>query len=96
MIVDSGVTDTDPLDLVREIISANAMVNTAVVSALPDQEFHNTGEGLGILCRLPLEPGKKEARDFASKTSGGRQAGWIKGSRAPVGPLIFRLAFCLV
>ena len=36
VIVDSEVTDTDPLDLVREIISANAMVNTAVVSALSD------------------------------------------------------------
>ena len=67
VIVDSGVPDTDPLDLVREMISANAMVNTAVVSALSDEEFHDNGEGLGILCRLPLEPGDKEARELLQK-----------------------------
>jgi len=39
--------------LVREIISANAMVNTAVVSPLCDADFHDKSEGLGVLCRLP-------------------------------------------
>jgi DNA-binding response OmpR family regulator len=61
VIVDSEVPDTDPLDLVREMISANAMVNTAVVSTLADHEFHEVTEGLGILCRLPLDPGPGEA-----------------------------------
>lgn len=67
VIVDSEVADTDPLGLVREIIGANAMVNTAVVSALSDGDFHDSGEGLGILCRLPLEPGNKEARELLQK-----------------------------
>lgn len=39
----------------------NAMVNTAVVSPLSDEEFHEASEGLGILVRLPLEPGADEA-----------------------------------
>ncbi len=67
VIVDSEVTDTTPFGLVREIISANAMVNTAVASALSEDEFHDAGEGLGILCRLPLEPGSKEARELLQK-----------------------------
>ena len=67
VIVDSELTDTDPLGLVREIISANAMVNTAVASALSEDEFHDAGEGLGILCRLPPEPGSKEARELLQK-----------------------------
>jgi DNA-binding response OmpR family regulator len=67
VIVDSEVADTGSLGLVREIISANAMVNTAVVSALSDDEFHDSGEGLGILCRLPLEPGNKEGRELLQK-----------------------------
>ena len=61
------LTDTDSLDLVREMIGVNAMVNTAVVSSLSDREFHDAGEGLGILCRLPLEPGDKEARELLQK-----------------------------
>ena len=61
VIVDSEVPDTDPLGLVREIIRANAMVNTAVMSALSDDEFHEAAEGFGILCRLPLDPRAGEA-----------------------------------
>jgi DNA-binding response OmpR family regulator len=67
VIVDSEVTDTDPLGLVKEIISANAMINTAVVSALSDHEFHEAAEGLGILCRLPLDSGLGEADGLLKK-----------------------------
>ena len=67
VIVDSEVTDTDPLSLVREIISANAMVNAAVVSALSDHEFHEAAEGFGILCRLPIDPGPDEANELLKK-----------------------------
>ncbi len=67
VIVDSEVTDTDPLGLVREIISANAMVNTAVVSALSEHEFHEAAEGFGVLCRLPLDSGPGEADELLKK-----------------------------
>jgi DNA-binding response OmpR family regulator len=67
VIVDSEVPDTDPLGLVREMISANAMVNTAVVSALSDREFHEAAEGFGILCRLPLDPGPGETEGLLKK-----------------------------
>ncbi len=67
VIVDYEVPDTDPLGLVREIISANAMVNTAVVSALSDHEFHEAAEGFGILCRLPIDPGPGEANELLKK-----------------------------
>ena|SRR5208283_503040 len=67
VIVDSEVTDTDPLGLVKEIIRANAMINTAVVSALSDHEFHEAAEGLGILCRLPLDSGPGEADGLLKK-----------------------------
>ncbi len=67
VIVDSGAPDSDSLDLVREMISVNAMVNTAVVSPLSDADFHDKSEGLGVLCRTPVEPGKKEARELLLK-----------------------------
>ncbi len=67
VIIDSGIPDTDSLDLVREIISANAMVNTAVVSPLSDAEFHEAAEGLGILCQLPPDSGPGEADGLLKK-----------------------------
>ena len=67
VIVDSGSPGVDWLDVVKEIISANAMVNTAVVSALSDREFHEAAEGFGILCRLPLDPGPGEAGGLLKK-----------------------------
>jgi hypothetical protein len=53
--------------LVREIISANAMVNTAVVSALSEEDFHDKSEGLGVLCRLPIVPGCNDSEALLQK-----------------------------
>jgi DNA-binding response OmpR family regulator len=61
LIVDEELPDMEPLHLVRELLGVNAMVNTAVVSSLPDQEFHEATEGLGILTRLPSQPVKDDA-----------------------------------
>ncbi|MFZ0927575.1 MAG: hypothetical protein WAN11_03180 [Syntrophobacteraceae bacterium] len=67
IIIDSGLPDTDALDLVRQVISFNAMVNTAVVSSLSDDDFHDKGEGLGILSRLPFDLGPGEADGLLKK-----------------------------
>ncbi|MHC1724489.1 MAG: response regulator [Syntrophobacteraceae bacterium] len=70
VIVDSDGPATDSLDLVREIISTNAMVNTAVVSMLSDEDFHEKSEGLGILCRLPLQPRKDDSKALLQQLRG--------------------------
>jgi len=70
VIIDSGLPDTDSLDLVRKIINANAMVNTAVVSPLSDEDFHVKSEGLGVLCRLPPDPGSNDSRLLLRKLRG--------------------------
>ena len=64
VIIDSGLPDTTPYDLVQKLLTVNAMVNTAVVSPLSEEEFHEATEGLGILVRLPLQPGKDEAANL--------------------------------
>jgi DNA-binding response OmpR family regulator len=67
VIVDSDLPDRAPLDLVQKLITINAMVNTAVVSSLPDQEFHEVSEGLGVLIRLSEVPGRSEAGNLLHK-----------------------------
>ena len=59
--------DTEPLSLVQNLLTVNARVNTAVVSPLTDEEFHEASEGLGILGRLPVEPGISEATELLQK-----------------------------
>ena len=60
-IIDSELPDTEPLPLVQKLLMVNAMVNTAVISPLSDEEFHKASEGLGVLARLPLMPFKSDA-----------------------------------
>jgi len=67
VIIDSDLPDTAPLDLVQKLVMVNAMVNTAVVSPLPDEEFHEASEGLGVLGRLPVNPGESDAADLLDK-----------------------------
>ncbi|MDD2901184.1 MAG: response regulator [Syntrophales bacterium] len=64
VIIDAHLPDFPPLELVQNLLMVNALVNTAVVSPLADEEFHEASEGLGILCRLPLTPGAGEATDL--------------------------------
>ena len=67
VIIDSGLADAEPLELVQQLLLVNAMVNTAVVSPLSEEEFHEASEGLGVLGRLPVEPGESEAADLLGK-----------------------------
>jgi DNA-binding NarL/FixJ family response regulator len=67
MIIDAGLPDIAPLDLVQKLLMVNAMVNTAVVSPLSNEEFHEASEGLGILGRLPNDPGMSDAGELLHK-----------------------------
>ncbi len=70
VIVDSISPIAEPLNLVREIISANALVNTAMISSLSDEDFHEKSEGLGVLCRLPIEPCSNDSVALLQKLRG--------------------------
>jgi hypothetical protein len=56
VVLDEGLTGGGPLDLARQLVMVNAMVNVAVVSSLSDEEFHEASEGLGILAPIPAAP----------------------------------------
>jgi len=64
VIIDSGLANTEPLELVKKLLMVNAMMNMAVVSPLSEAEFHEASEGLGVLGRLPKEPGESDAADL--------------------------------
>lgn len=61
VIVDGGLPDFAPAELVLELLKRNAAVQTAVLSRLPEEAFHAAAEGLGILARVPWNPGREDA-----------------------------------
>ena len=67
VIIDSVLADHEPLELVQKLLMVNAMLNTAVVSPMSEAEFHEASEGLGVLARLPKEPGETDATDLLGK-----------------------------
>ena len=67
VIVDNQLPDFKPLDLILEVIKVNAMVQTAVVSELSEEDFHEQSEGLGILDRVSPDLSGAEAKELLAK-----------------------------
>ena len=60
-IVDEKLDDMSGIDFVKLLVKAYPLVNTAIVSTLTTEEFHEATEGLGVLLQLPREPRQKDA-----------------------------------
>lgn len=67
VIIDDQLRDVSAMELIKRIVEANAFVNTAVVTSLGEDEFHEAYEGLGVLDHLPPRPGLAEAQGLARK-----------------------------
>jgi DNA-binding NarL/FixJ family response regulator len=67
VIVDDDLLDMPGLDLVRRLLPINALINTAVISGQPPEEFHEAAEGLGIMAQLPPNPAKSDALEVLSR-----------------------------
>lgn len=67
VVADDQVCGLTGLDIVRRLIEINAFIQTAVISELDDHEFHTRSEGLGILLKLPLIPGKNDVRKLIKR-----------------------------
>ena len=52
--------------LIEQIIMINAMINCVVLSSVPEEEFHEIYEGLGVLMKLSLTPDKEDADKITS------------------------------
>ncbi|MEZ4525772.1 MAG: hypothetical protein R2941_07625 [Desulfobacterales bacterium] len=61
IIIDEKAGSLSGLEIAGMIIRKNAMINMALVSSLPPEEFHDASEGLGILVQLRPCPDSGEA-----------------------------------
>jgi CheY-like chemotaxis protein len=61
LVVDEMLEDMTGIELIQSVTMKQPLLNCALVSSLPPEEFHEATEGLGILMALSPNPGTKEA-----------------------------------
>ena len=66
-IIDAVLPDMTGLTLVKALMEVNAMINIALVSAKPADQYHAETEGLGIMLQLPPNPLADQAGLFAQR-----------------------------
>ena len=67
VIVDENVENQPGRMWVERLIKKNPMINTALVSSLSAEDFHEATEGLGILMQIPPEADGAVADDVVSR-----------------------------
>ncbi|MBT3224950.1 MAG: hypothetical protein HN580_00315 [Deltaproteobacteria bacterium] len=65
-IVDEQLKETTGLQFVEKMVVINPMMNSALISSLSAEDFHEASEGLGITAQLPVQPDEKRVEDLMS------------------------------
>jgi DNA-binding response OmpR family regulator len=55
------LSDGLAIPFVQELMRKHPLINCAMVSSLPPEDFHELTEGLGLFMQLPINPGAEEA-----------------------------------
>jgi CheY-like chemotaxis protein len=63
-ITDDQLPDMTGLGFIQKLVNINPMINSALVSKLSPDQFHEQTEGLGILAQLPKKPDEKHAKEL--------------------------------
>jgi len=56
VVVDQELPESDPVRLIMDILTVDATIQTAVLTPLSEEDFHEASEGLGVLKGLPIQP----------------------------------------
>jgi len=70
VIVDDRLDDMTALNLVRDLLKINAFINTAAISPLSSEEFHEKSEGLGVMVHLAPEFSQAEIEELLRRIRG--------------------------
>jgi DNA-binding NarL/FixJ family response regulator len=67
VIVDEYIAGVSGKEMIETMIKKNPMINTALVSGLTPEDFHEFTEGLGILMQVSGYAGEDVADDMVQK-----------------------------
>ena len=60
VLTDERLDDMSGLELIKQLVADNPMINCAVISSLSKEAYHEASEGLGILMQLPPSPDRTD------------------------------------
>ena len=60
VVTDEHLGDMTGLELIGRLVAVNPMINSAAVSSLSKEAYHEASEGLGILMQLPPSPDRAD------------------------------------
>jgi len=61
IVIDENIAGETGFQCAEKVVSVTPVINCAVVSSLSPEDFHEAGEGLGLLMQLPVRPDEKQA-----------------------------------
>jgi len=67
VVVNENLGDMTGIEFMKKLLPINPMINSAAVSPLSPEEFHEASEGLGVLMQLPVSPGKLDAENLLQR-----------------------------
>ena len=67
VVVNENIGDMTGIEFMKKLLSINPMINSAAVSLLAPEEFHEASEGLGVLMQLPVSPGELDAENLLQR-----------------------------
>ena len=60
VVVDALTPGVNYKAFIMDLLRANAMINTMVITDMGEEEFHEDSEGLGVICAVPANPGQED------------------------------------
>lgn len=73
VVIGTSLANEAPLDFAQTLAKKLPLIDSAIVSELPAEEFHEVTEGLGVFMQLPPVSGTDEAETFYAKLQKIRQ-----------------------
>jgi len=67
VVVNENIGDMTGIEFMKKLLPINPMINSAAVSPLAPEEFHEASEGLGVLMHLPVSSGKLDAENLLKR-----------------------------
>jgi len=67
VLIGTKLVGKTPLEFARTLAKKLPLIDSAIVSSLPEDEFHELTEGLGVFTALPPVSGADEAEAFYAK-----------------------------
>lgn len=67
LIVDEEIKEVKGMEFLKETVMKNPFINSAIVSLLSPEDFHEKSEGLGIIMQLSTTPSHEESCQLVEK-----------------------------